>query len=300
MGGGGFLGSHIAQDLLARGARLRIVERRPDKAFRLRPLGNVGRMQFQRCDVSNRASVERALESVDAVVNCVGSFEGNLRRVMGEAPGWMAEAAQAGGARAFVHISAIVPESHEGNGYATAKRLGEERVRAAFPEATILRPSLLFGQGGGVIELFAPLIARLPVLPVFGAEAKVQPAYAGDIGEAAALALEDPARFGGKIFELAGPEVLTMLDLQQRIAAGQRRKTHFLPVPDGLSALFASLPGTPMNADQWRLLKAGNVASGSAEGFKAFGIEPKPLGLFLDDWMVPYRKHGRFSERLSY
>ncbi len=91
-----------------------------------------------------------------------------------------------------------------------------------------------------------------------------------------------------------------MLDLHKRIAAGQRRKPALLPMPDGVSALFASLPGTPMNSDQWSLLKAGNVASPGASGFEALGIEPKPLGLFLDDWMVPYRKHGRFAERMSY
>lgn len=300
MGGSGFLGTQIAQTLLNRGARLRIAARNPERSFKLKPLANLGQIQFVRCDTANRASVERAVAGADAVVNCVGSFAGNLMRLMGHAPGWMAEAAQAGGAQAFVHISAIVPEDHAGNRYAEAKRCGEERVLAAFPNATILRPSLLFGQGGGVTELFAPLIRRLPVLPVFGAEAQVQPAYVADVAEAAALALAEPGKFGGETFELAGPEVLTMLDLHHRIAAGQRRKPALLPMPDEISALFAALPGTPMNADQWGLLKAGNVAAPGASGFTALGIDPKPLDLFLDDWMVPYRKHGRFAERMSY
>ena len=300
MGGSGFLGAHVAEALLDRGARLRIAARHPEQAWGLKPLANLGHIQFVRCDATKRASVERAVAGADAVVNCIGSFRGNLMRLMGEAPGWMAEAAREAGARTFVHVSAIVPDSVEGNRYAEAKRAGEERVRAAFPEATILRPSLLFGQGGGVTGLFAPLIARFPILPVFGAEAKVQPAYVADVAEGAARALAEPQRFGGKTFELAGPEVMTMLELQQRIAAGQRRKPTFLPMPDGVSALFAALPGTPMNADQWGLLKAGNVASPGASGFNALGIAPKPLGLFLDEWMVPYRKSGRFAERLSY
>lgn len=300
MGGSGFLGGHVAQALLERGARLRIASRHPDKAWGLKPLANLGQIQFVRCDATKRASVERAVAGADAVVNCVGGFAGNLMPLLGEAPGWMAEAARDAGAQAFVHVSAIVPEAHEGNRYAEAKRAGDERVRAAFPNATILRPSLLFGPAGGLTELFAPPIARLPVLPVFGPHAEVQPAYVADVAEAAAHAVAEPAKLGGKIFELAGPEVLTMLELHRRIAAGQRRKPHFLPVPDGLSSLFAALPGTPMNSDQWRLLKAGNVASPGAPGFKALGIDPKPLGLFLDDWMVPYRKNGRFAERLSY
>lgn len=300
MGGNGFLGGHIAEALLDRGARLRIAARNRAKAWGLKPLANLGQIQFAPCDATQRESVERALEGADAVVNCIGSFSGNLRRLMGEAPGWMAEAAKAGGAQAFVQISAIVPEAHDGNSYAEAKRLGEKRVRAAFPEATILRPSLMFGQDGGVTSLFAPLIARFPVLPVFGADAKVQPAYVADVAEAAARALADPVEFGGKTFELAGPEVLTMLELQRRMAAGQRRQPTFLFMPDSLSALFAALPGTPMNSDQWGLLKAGNVASPDSIGLEAFNIEPKPLGLFLEDWMVPYRKNGRFADRLSY
>lgn len=300
MGGSGFLGSQIAQALLKRGARVRIAARGTEKAFKLRPLANLGQIQFVRCDVTNRTSVERAVAGADGVVNCVGSFKGDLMRLMCEAPGWMAGAARAGGAQAFVHVSAIVPEAHEGNSYAAAKRAGEARVLAAFPHATILRPSLLFGPDGGVTSLFAPLIARFPILPVFGAEAKVQPAYVADVAEAAALAVADPARFGGKTFELAGPEVLTMIDLHKRIAAGQRRKPALLPMPDEISALFAALPGTPMNSDQWGLLKAGNVASAGASGFAELGIEPKPLGLFLESWMVPYRKNGRFAERLSY
>lgn len=300
MGGSGFLGSHVAQALLDRGARLRIASRDPDQAWGLKPLANLGQIQFARCDVTDRASVDRTVQSAYAVVNCVGGFAGNLMRLMGEAPGWMAEAAKANGAQAFVHVSAIVPEAHEGNRYAEAKRAGEERVRAAFPDATILRPSLLFGPDGGLTSLFAPLIARLPMLPVFGAGAKVQPVYVGDVAEAVARAVASPSKFGGKTFELAGPEVLTILELQQRIAAGQRRKPVLLPMPDEISALFAALPGTPMNSDQWGLLRAGNVASPGASGFKALGIDSKPLDLFLDDWMVPYRKHGRFAERLSY
>ena len=300
MGGSGFLGSHIAQALLGRGARLRIASRHPDQAWTLKPLANLGQIQFVRCDATDRRSVEHAIAGADAVVNCVGGFAGNLMRLMGDAPGWMAEAAKADGARAFVHVSAIVPEEHEGNRYAAAKLCGEQRVRAAFPKATILPPSLIFGRGGGVIDLFAPLIARFPVLPVFGGGAKVQPVYVGDVAEAAAHAVAEPGRFGGKTFDLAGPEVLTMIELQRRIAAAQRRSPTFLPMPDGVSALFATLPGTPMNADQWGLLKAGSVAAPGAAGFKALGIEPKPLGLFLDDWMVRYRKNGRFAERLSY
>ncbi len=301
VGGSGFAGNYVAQALLKHGARLRIASRHPEKAFRLKPLANLGQIQFVRCDATNRASVDRAITGADAVVNLAGSFEGRLNRLMGEAPGWMAQAAKANGAAAFVHVSAIVPEPSEEkpSAYAEAKRMGEERVRTAFPSATILRPAILFGQDDAFVNMFAKLISHFPVLPVFGPEARIQPLYVDDLAEAVAVALSDPARFGGKISELAGPEVLAMMELNQRIAAAQGRERTFLPVPDALSALFAMLPGTPMSSDQWNLLKAGNLASESAPGLKQLGIQPRPLALFLDRWMVRYRKHGRFGTKLS-
>lgn len=299
IGGSGFAGGYVAQALLKRGARLRIASRNPEDAFHLRPLANLGQIQFVRCDATRRDSIEHAIKGADAVVNLAGSFEGRLDRLMGEAPGWMGEAAKAAGARALVHVSAIVPEADTDNpsAYAEAKRRGEERVRTAFPNAAILRPAILFGQDDTFVNLFAGLIARFPVLPVFGPEARIQPLYVDDLAEAVAVALADPARFGGKAFDLAGPEVLTMIELHRRIAAAQHRERAFVPMPDALSALFAALPGTPMSSDQWNLLKAGNVAG--SDGLKKLGIEPRPLGLFLDRWMVRYRKHGRFGTRLS-
>ena len=116
--------------------------------------------------------------------------------------------------------------------------------------------------------------------------------------EAAVRALEDPGTHGGKTYELGGPEQLSMMEINQAIATAQNRNRSFLPMPDALSATFAALPGTPMGSDQWQLLKQGNVVSGDFPGFAKLGIEPKPLGLFLDKWMVRYRKHGRFNERL--
>ena len=302
MGGSGFLGNYVAQALLSRGARLRIASRSPQKAYTLKPLANLGQLQFARCDANDRRSVNQCLTGADAVVNLVGSFDGDLERLMGEAPGWMAEAAKAQGAQAFVHVSAIAPlpeDEDRFNSYAEAKHLGERMVLGAFPNATVLRPSIIFGKDDNFLNLFGGMIARLPVLPVFGPEAKLQPAYVDDVAEAVALALEDPATYGGKTFELGGPERLSMMDIQRRIAAAQERERTFLAVPDALSAGFAMLPGTPMNKDQWHLLKAGNIVSGKLPGFEKFGIEPKPLALFLDKWMTRFRKHGRFAERLS-
>ena len=294
-GGGGFIGNYVAQALLARGARVRIACRNPKEAWPLKPLANLGQLQFANCDITNEESLKASLHGADFVVNLVGAFKGDLVELMGEAPGRMAAIAKANGAKGFVHLSAIGADADSTTQYAKAKALGEERVLAAFPEATILRPSIVFGKDDNFINMFAGIIEMLPVLPVFGSEAKLQLVYVDDVAEAAAVALEDPAAHGGHIYELGGPEQLTMLDIHQRINAAQGRDTRFMAVSDKTSALFAAIPFTPMSRDQWTLLKAGSVVSGEHRTFADLGIQPRPLGLFLDKWMVRYRKHGRFG-----
>jgi len=294
-GGSGFLGQYLAQSLLARGARLRIASRHPERSHKLKPLANLGQIQFARCDINNPRHVEAAISGSDAVVNLVGSFGGDLMQLMGNSAGVVAKAAKGAGASAFVHISAIGAGAESASTYARANALGEELVRKEFSKATILRPSALFGKDDNFVNMFAGLIQLFPVLPVFGPESELQPAFVDDVAEAIAIALSDPGSHGGKTFELGGPETLTMIELNRRIAAAQGRERTFVPVPDPLSAIFAALPLTPINSDQWVMLKEGNCASGDFPGFTQLGIAPRPLGLFLDKWMLRYRKHGRFG-----
>ncbi|AOL22351.1 NADH dehydrogenase [Erythrobacter litoralis] len=294
-GGSGFIGNYVAQSLLQRGARLRIASRHPEHSHSLKPLANLGQLQFASCDITDEGSVAAALHGATHVVNLVGAFEGDLEKLMGEAPGTMARIAKANGARAFVHMSAIGPDADSTAAYARAKALGEQRVHEAFPEATILRPSIVFGKDDNFLNMFGQLIQFMPVLPVFGPDAKLQLVHVDDVAEAIAVALEQPEAHGGHIYELGGPEQLTMMEINRRIAAAQGRKRRFLAMSDTLSGLFASLPGTPMSKDQWTLLQPGSTVSGEHRTFADLGIEPKPLGLFLDKWMVRYRKQGRFG-----
>ena len=297
-GGSGFLGRHVAQALLEGGARLRIASREPKKAFSLRPLANLGQIEFLRCDVRDAAQAAAAVRGADAVVNLVGSFEGDLMKLICGGALHVAEAARDEGVGAMVHVSAIGAEIDSPAEYAHAKAKAEEEVLAAFPRATILRPSILFGEDAGFVPMLAGMIASLPVLPVFAPQSRVQLLFVDDAADAVAAALAEPAAHGGKTYEIAGPEAIAMMDLHERIAAAQGRSRHFVAMPDALSGLFATLPGTPMNADQWILLKQGNTASGKLPGLDKLGIQPRPLGLFLDRWMTRYRKHGRFSERM--
>jgi NADH dehydrogenase len=294
-GGSGYIGNYVAQSLLARGARLRLASRNPEKGYALKPLANLGQLQFMPCDITRQSHVEAALEGASYVVNLVGVFGGNLDAVMGEAPGTIARIAAAKGVRALVHVSAIGADAGSSAGYARAKAAGEAAVLAGFGQATVLRPSIVFGKDDNFLNLFGGMIEMLPVLPVFGPEVKLQLVYADDVAEAVTVALEHPEHYGGHTYELGGPEQLSMMEIHERIAAAQGRKRLLLAMPDGLSATFAALPGTPMSRDQWTLLKAGNVVAEGALTLADLGIEAKPLGLFLDKWMLRFRQHGRFG-----
>lgn len=299
IGGSGFLGTHIAQHLLARGARLRIASRHPERAFRLRPLANLGQIQFARVDVTKPASLTAALQGADAAVYLVGAFKGDLQALQADGAGIAARAAAGAGAQAFAYVSAIGADAESEVSYARSKGDGERQVLAAFPSATILRPSTLFGEDDKFINLFAGLVGSLPALPVFGAEAKLQPLWVDDAAEAVANALAAPGAHGGKTYEIAGPEPVTMGALNRMIAAAQHRSPLFVELPDIASAIFAALPLTPMNRDQWQLLKRGSVPSGKLPGVKQLGVSPKPVELFLDKWMTRFRKNGRFGAKIS-
>jgi len=294
-GGSGFIGNHVAQKLLARGARLRIASRNPEKAFELKPLANLGQIQFVPCNLTHERSVAAALSGASHAVNLVGVFAGDLDKVMGEAPGTLGRLAAQANLEALVHVSAIGPGQNSPVAYARSKAKGEDRVLAEFPTATILRPSIVFGSDDNFLNMFGGMIELLPVLPVFAPDTPLQLVYVDDVAEAIVTALEHPELHGGQTYELGGPEQISMMDLHERIAAAQGRKRHFIAMPDALSATFAAIPFTPMSRDQWALLKPGNVVAQDARGFAELGIEPRAVGQFLDKWMLRFRKHGRFG-----
>ncbi|WP_026326133.1 complex I NDUFA9 subunit family protein [Sphingomonas sp. Mn802worker] len=295
IGGGGFLGRYVAQALLQAGARVRIAQRDPRRAFFLKPLGGLGQTQFVAADVTRPDTIARAVEHADGVVNLVGSFAGDLQRIHVDGARAVAEAASRLGVGALVHVSAIGADAESASNYARTKGEAEAAVRDAFANATILRPSTVFGREDQFINRFAGMIAKLPVVPVLRANARFQPVYVGDVANAVVAGLGDPQRFGGETFELGGPEVLTMLEIQQRIASHIARSPTFLPLPDAVGGLLASVPGGPLTGDQWKLLQRDSVVTAGSEGLTAMGLARTPFDAVALGWLVRYRKAGRFS-----
>ena len=297
IGGGGFLGRYVAQDLLKAGARLRIAQRDPRSALFLRTQGGLGQTQFAAIDVTRPDSIARAIEGSDGVVNLVGVLKGNFHAVQAEGAGNVARAAAAAGVGALVHVSAIGADAASPSAYGRSKAAGEEQVRAGFAKATILRPSIVFGREDQFVNRFAGMIASAPVVPVLRAGAKFQPVYVGDVAAVVAKALADPETFGGKTFELGGPDVLTMGALIRWIAQAIGRTPSIVELPDLAGALIARagfLPGAPITMDQWKMLQSDNVVTGT-DGLAAFGVAPTPLDAVAPAWLVRYRRQGRFG-----
>lgn len=300
LGGSGFLGRYVVQRLLARGARVRIAEREPRKAVFLKPLGGLGQTQFVAADVRDATSVARAVAGSDAVINLAGSFD-DMQAVQADGAGHVAAAAKAAGVRALVHVSAIGADSDSASAYGRSKGDGEAAVRAAFPAAAILRPSILFGREDRFINRFATMMRLSPVLPVIAPKAKFQPVYVGDAADAVVAALAPDA--AGKTFELGGPEVLTMAALQQRVADATGRKPLFVDIPDAVASALASglgwAPGAPITKDQWLMLQTDNVVAAGANGLAQLGVTPTALADVTEGWLVQYRRHGRFAQAVS-
>jgi NADH dehydrogenase len=236
------------------------------------------------------------------VVNLVGILDGDFARVHVKGAETVAKAAAAAGASALVQVSAIGADAGSESAYGRTKGEGEAAVRMAFPRATIIRPSVIFGQEDAFLNRFAAMLA-VPFVPVLRGDAKFQPVWVADVARAIAAAALDPDSFGGRTFELGGPDVVTMQGLHDFLAEATGREPTFVPLPDAVGGLIASvagiLPCAPITRDQWLMLQKDNVVAADAAGFEAFGITPTPMGAVAPTWLVQYRQHGRFASRRS-
>jgi NADH dehydrogenase len=298
-GGGGFLGRYVAEALFRTGARVRIAQRDPRSAFFLEPLATVGQVQFVAADLRDAAQVREAVRGSKSVVNLVGLLRGDFAGVHVGGAGNIAEAAASAGAGALVHVSAIGADPDSPSAYGRTKAEGEEAVRAAFPAATIVRPSLLFGREDRFVNRFAGLARLSPLLPVIRPAMRMQPVYAADVGRAVAMAALDGRAHGGRAYELGGPQVMTMHELIAWICRTTGHDRALVDIPDPVSRPIARLTGwlpmAPITWDQWLMLSRDNVVSPGAKGLEAFGLPKTPLIAVAEGWLTLYRRHGRFG-----
>jgi uncharacterized protein YbjT (DUF2867 family) len=297
-GGSGFIGRYIVQRLAAQDYVVRIATRDPAGARYLQTQGRVGQIVPLAASVTDDAAVARAVAGAQVVVNLVGIlFErrpGDFKRIQGEAPGRVARAAAAAGAETMIQMSAIGADSDSPSLYARSKAAGEEAVRLAFPTATILRPSVVFGPEDGFFNRFAAM-AALPVMPVVSGGTRFQPVYVGDVADAAAAAI-DRADARGKTYELGGPRVMTMREVLRYILEVTRRRRPLVDMPMGLmnvqAGLLQRLPNPPITRDQLLLLGRDNVVSGDMPGLAELGIRPHAVEAVVPGYLVRFRPGG--------
>ena len=298
-GGGGFIGRYVCEALFKRGVRLRIASRDPRSAYFIQPLAQVGQVGFEKADVTNMESVRHALRGATAVVNLCGVFGRKMRAVHVDGARNVAEAAREAGLKALVQVSAIGADVHSNSMYGESKGEGELAVREAFPSATIIRPSLVFGPEDELTNRFAGM-ANLPFLPVIASKCNFQPVYVRDLGRAIAMAALQPEIYGGRIFEIGGPQVMSMVELHHAILELTGQKPDIVPVHDvfgDLLSRFGWLPGAPLTRDQWLMLQRGSVPSGEYPGLEAFGINPTPLAAVGYEWLGRFHRGGKFAGR---
>ena len=300
IGGGGFVGRYVVQALLRAGARVRVAQRDPRQAWFLKPLGGLGQTQFVAADVTRPQTIANAVAGADAVVNLVGVLQGKFDAIHVEGARTVAAAAKDAGVETLVHLSAIGADPDAASNYGRSKGEGEAAVRDAFPEAMIVRPSIVFGREDDFINRFAAMIEKSPVVPVLRSRTKFQPVFAADVGDAIAALVAQPRP--GATIEMGGPDIMTMGEIIHWIAAAIGRDPTIVELPDVAGAMIARagfLPGAPITWDQWLMLGLDNVVAPGATTLGDLGVEATPLAAVAPDWLVRFRRQGRFGRRVD-
>lgn len=306
-GGSGFVGQQIVRALARQGWRLRIAVRRPGLAYRLPMLGDVGQVELMQANIRNQASVDRALEGAEACVNAVGQgYEKGpqtFTAVHEEGARAVAETAAAKGVRQFVLLSGIGADEASPSRYARARGAGERVTREVFPNAVVLRPSVVFGQGDHVFNSLARAATMSPVMPLFGAgETKLAPVYVADVAAAVAAVLSRPDS-AGKTYELGGPATYTLRELNEMVLREIRRERPLVVVPFEAAELLgkvfelgSAVIAPPLTSDQVQMLRTDNVPSPDLPGLRDLGVTPTALEPILPGYLYPYRKGGQYAE----
>ncbi|GIK98469.1 MAG: 3-beta-hydroxy-Delta(5)-steroid dehydrogenase [Alphaproteobacteria bacterium] len=302
-GGSGFIGRYLVQRLARRGWQIRVAVRHPAQALFLKPLGDVGQITPVPASLRHEGSIRAAVAGSDAVVNLVGILYQRGRQgfaeIHAEGARRVAEAARAAGAERLVQMSALGADPSSPSDYARSKAAGEAAAAAAFPGASIVRPSVVFGPEDGFFNRFAALARYSPVLPLIGGgHTRFQPVYVGDVADALLRIVEDPA-CAGRTYELGGPQVYSFRELMELTLETTCRDRWLIPVPFWLASLQAAflglLPSPPLTRDQVRLLQRDNVVSPGAPGLAELGIAPTATEVVIPTYLDIYRRRSRLA-----
>ncbi len=282
-GGTGFVGRRIVAHLLARGLRVRVASRHPDKGV-MAPAGT-RMLETVEADITNRSSMAEAVAGSNAVVNAVSLYveqgEMTFERVHLEAAADLAEASREAGCRTFVLISGIGSDARSELAYIRSRGRGEDAVRSAFPEAMVVRSAVMIGPDDAFLSALMKMV-RLPVCPLFGSgETKLQPVYVEDVAEGVARLIGDERAKIGSILEFAGPRVYPYRDLLREVASALGRRITLVPVPfpawDAMAFVGERLPGAPLARNQVDLMRIDNVAAPDLPGLADLGVEPRDV-----------------------
>ncbi|WP_125255929.1 complex I NDUFA9 subunit family protein [Brevundimonas fluminis] len=311
-GGSGFVGAQAVRVLARRGWRVRVAVRNPNQAVELKPAGDPGQIQLIRCDVNDPAQVAEACRGANAVVNLIGIlFESGKRTFEAmhvDAARRIAEQARTAGVSRFVQVSAIGADAEGKSAYARSKAAGEAAVREVFPDAVILRPSVVFGPGDDFLNRFAVMATFAPALPLVGfGRTKFQPVYVGDVAEAIARSVEDVS-LAGRTFELGGPATLTFEEVLRLVLRETGRARLLAPLPFSVARAIGSVAqlsafvGIPpvLTRDQVLSLETDNVVADGAEGLAALGVQPTGMEAVVPSYLWRYRRGGQFAEKATF
>ncbi|MDH5722664.1 MAG: complex I NDUFA9 subunit family protein [Alphaproteobacteria bacterium] len=308
-GGSGFVGSQIIRELAAKGFMIKVATRVPERAYDLKPCGNVGQIIPIACNYNNDESIESALRDSDYVVNCIGIlFErgksSTFKKIHVDIPQKIAQACAENGVDRFVHISALGCDTGTSK-YAKTKLAGEDAIKNAFPAATILRPSVIFGPKDNFFNMFASLSLYMPFLPLIGGgKTKFQPVFVGNVADAVLYALQEKkGESKGKTYHLGGPDIVDFKEIYQKLFKYTGRTKPLVNLPFAFAkfeALFLSmLPKPLLTSDQVESLKTDVIISQGALTFENMGIHPKSMDLILPLYLKMYRSGGRFSQKTA-
>jgi NADH dehydrogenase len=283
-GGTGFLGRRAVRRLRAHGFSVRVATRHPDRA---RGLFGEGDPQFQAvaADVGDDASVTAALAGAQGAVNAVSLYVerggASFHSVHVEGAARVAAQARRAGVERLAHVSGIGSDPASPSLYIRKRGEGELAVRAAFAEAILVRPAVMFGPDDVFLNSILRILRRLPAYPLFGDGAtRLQPAHVEDVGEALARALQR-SELAAVTLECGGPRVYRYRQLVQAVAETAGLKRPLLPVPfpvwQAVAWLSEKLPSPPLTRNQVELMRIDNVAAPDAAGFAQLGISPKTV-----------------------